>query len=127
MPPVIPRSYGDNLVLSGYRDLMMSFESGEQATHRFYFNQKALITQLRAIVTKALAGTDAGTITPKNSAGSAMAGGTLTLAASSAIGTAAAATPTTNMVVQAGDYIDVVTAKSTAGGKAHVCIEWQPA
>ena len=44
----------------------MSFDASEAATHTLYFQFPVTITKIRSCVTKALAGTDAGTITGAN-------------------------------------------------------------
>lgn len=108
----------------GVTRLNMSFETGEQTTTRIYFPTKVTINKIRGIVMKALAGTDAGTVTCGNSTG-ASTGGVLTLAASSALNyEPTAATPSTNNVVLADGYYYLTTAKSTAGGKILVSLEY---
>jgi hypothetical protein len=107
-------------------NIPVSFESGFQmATLDLYFPAKVQITLLRSIVTKALAGTDSGTIQAKNSAGSNLTNGLLTHAASAALADKQSAVPTANHVVSAGDFLRLVTAKSTAGGEALVQIEYK--
>jgi hypothetical protein len=102
----------------------MSFETGEQTTTRVYFPMKVTINKIRGIVMKALAATDAGTVKGGNSTG-ASTGGVLTMAASSALNyEPTAATPTTNNVVLADGYYYLTTAKSTAGGKVLVSLEY---
>lgn len=106
------------------RDLGMSFETGEQNTVKLYFPFAVTITKVRATVSKALAATDAGTITGANSTGNST-GGVVTVPASSAIGfEATAAVPTTNIVVPANDFYSFTSAKPTAGGKVHLQIEY---
>jgi hypothetical protein len=121
----IPRSYGAHVSDEGYRTVPLSFESGQQNTARLYFNRRVRITRLRGEVTKALAGTDAGTITPKNDAAQAMASGTLTFAASSALNTRQSAVPTTNNLVAAGSFMELTAAKTTAGGAVTVYVEYE--
>jgi len=118
----------DDFSVFGYpemsRSLNMSFETGEQTTTRVYFPMKVTINKIRGIVMKALAATDAGTVTGGNSTG-ASTGGVLTMAASSALNyEPTAATPTTNNVVLADGYYYLTTAKSTAGGKVLVSLEY---
>lgn len=105
------------------RDVTLSFETGEVGQHKLYFPQAATITKVRSQVVKALADTDAGTITGGNSAG-ASSGGVITHAASAAFGDAQTATPTTNNTVAANSYYYLTTAKTTAGGKALVSVEY---
>ena len=108
------------------KEVSVSFETGEQATLDIYFGPVPVkIRKLRSHVTKALADTDAGTITAKNSAGSAMASGTLTHAASAALNDKQSAVPTTNNAVAADSYITLLTAKTTAGGRAIVTVEYE--
>jgi predicted ATP-grasp superfamily ATP-dependent carboligase len=113
-----------NAVSKGLLALEVSFETGEQTTHTIEFPFKVTINKLRAFVTKDLAGTDAGTITAKNNAGTAMTGGTITLAASSAVGTVGTATPTANNVIDTGQVLQLTVAKTTAGGRARVEIQY---
>lgn len=101
----------------------MSFETGEQMTLKVYFPYKVTINKIRSIVTKALAGTDDGTITCGNSTG-ASTGGVVTVATSAALADEDSATPSDNNVVLADGYYYLTTAKSTAGGKVLVTLEF---
>jgi len=108
------------------REVPVSFETGFQmATLDIYFPAKAQITRIRSIVTKALAGTDSGTIQAKNSAGTDLTTGLLTHAASAALADKQSAVPTANHTVAADDFLRLVTAKTTAGGEALVTIEYK--
>lgn len=109
----------------GFFTLEVSFESGEQTTHKIYFPIAVKIVGLKAFVTKALSGTDDGTITPKDNAGTTMTEGTITLEASSAVGTEASATPTANNVINADQKLQLTVAKTTAGGKARVTVWYE--
>ncbi|WP_091251746.1 hypothetical protein [Arthrobacter sp. ok909] len=100
-----------------------SFESGEQAAVKVYFPFPVRITKIRGIVTKAIAATDVGTITGANATG-ASTGGVITAAISDALNTEYSVTPTTNNTVAAGSYYKLTSAKTTAGGKVHVTIEF---
>ena len=139
MPDIntLPGSWNSNVTIppsvltanarKGYRSVPVSFESGEQMTHKIYFTQSVKITGWRGQVTKALAATDAGTITLKDSSGNNI---TPNAAISIPASTAIAAefnqgAPTTNAVVAAGDFIQLVVAKTTAGGKGNVYIEYE--
>lgn len=104
---------------------LASFETGEQGNHDIYFPHAATILQIRTQVVKALADTDAGTATLKNAADAAMANGATSHAASAAFGDKQAAVPTTNNVVAAGSFARVTTAKSTAGGRILVELEYK--
>jgi len=109
--------------IKGVEVLPMSFETGEQTTYRIYFPMKVTINKIRSEVVKALADTDAGTITCGNSTG-ASTGGVITHAASAALADRQTATPTTNNVVLADGYYYLTSAKTTAGGKVLVSLEW---
>jgi len=101
----------------------MSFETNEQTITKIYFPFKAKINKIRSIVMKALAGTDTGTITGANSAGDS-ADGVVTVAISAALDEEDSASPTTNVEVAADSYYKLTTAKSTAGGKILVSLEY---
>lgn len=100
-----------------------SFETNEVGALRIYFPFKVRINKIRSHVVKALAATDAGTITGANSTG-ASTGGVTTHALSAAIGDAQAATPTTNVVVEADSYYQLTSAKTTKGGKVQCFLEY---
>ncbi len=102
----------------------VSFETGEQGAAKVYFPSSVTVTKVRTTVTKALAGTDAGTVTGANATG-ASTGGQTSHAASAAIGNEQSATPTTNNTVDAGSFYQLTSAKTTAGGKALVTIEYK--
>ncbi len=105
------------LVAAGMDSLLLSFDTGESGTVKLYFPKTTTITTVRLFVTKALAATDAGTVTLKNSSGTGMAGGVGTVPLSSVFGTEVLITPTDHNSVAAGDFIELVSAKTTAGGK----------
>lgn len=107
----------------GISTVPMSFESGEQAAVKVYFPFKVTINKIRGIATKAIAGTDNGTITGANATGNS-ASGVVTAVASDAINTEYSVSPTTNNVVEADSYYKFTAAKSTAGGKVLITIEW---
>jgi len=108
---------------TGIVTVPMSFESGEQTATKIYFPFKARIDKIRSIVMAAIAGTDDGTITGANANGNS-SNGVVTVAASSAVNTEDSATPTSNNVVEAGSYYKLTTAKTTAGGKVLVTLEF---
>jgi hypothetical protein len=110
-------------LLKGITTVPLSFETDEQTTTRIYFPMKVTIGKIRGIVMKAIAATDNGTITCGNSTG-ASASGVLTATASDALNTEYSASPTTNNVVLADGYYYLTSAKSTAGGKVLVTLEW---
>lgn len=122
------KAYVDTAVVGGIviKDSIvvpMSFETGEQTTYRLYFPMKVTINKIRSEVVKALADTDAGTITCGNSTG-ASTGGVCTHAASAALADRQTATPTTNNVVLADGYYYFTSAKTTVGGKVLVSVEY---
>jgi hypothetical protein len=92
----------------------LSFESGEQASYKQYLTQAARVTALRVHVTKALAGTDAGTLDLYDAAGNLK--GTMNLAAGLALNSEQTMTVTA-FTVAAGSFYRLNTAKTTAGGK----------
>lgn len=102
----------------------VSFETNEVGDAITWFDSPVTVSGLRSCVTKTLAGTDSGTITAKNNAGSAMASGVLTHAASAAVGNTQTATPTTNNTFVAGDKLTLTAAKTTAGGRAFVTVSY---
>ena len=111
------------LVLPAPTVASLSFESGEQGAYRVYTSAKLRVLRVKAIVTKAIAATDNGTITIKNAAGSTIA--TLTITLSSAIGTefTTGAIVSTNQDIGEDSFFDLTTAKTTVGGKVQVSIE----
>jgi hypothetical protein len=102
----------------------VSFETGEQGTYRVYTAGKIRINRVKAIVVKAIAGTDNGTVTVKDAAGDTIA--TLTAAASASLGTQydSGSISDADQDISADSYFDLVTAKSTAGGKLLVSVEY---
>jgi hypothetical protein len=110
-------------LLKGCTTVPMSFETDEQTTTKIYFPMKVTINKIRGIVMKAIADTDNGTVTCGNSTG-ASATGVITATASAALNTEYAVSPTTNNVVPANGYYYLTSAKSTAGGKVLVSLEW---
>lgn len=95
----------------------VSFETDEQGTFGIRTHTRLKLTRVRAVVTKALAATNAGTITVKKGTTTIA---TITLAAESDIGTEG--TATCNADFAEGEAITIVSAKTTAGGKALVML-----
>lgn len=107
-----------------YREFPASFATGEQGTFRLYFQKRTLITHVRGVVTHVIAGTDNGTITIKNSVNAAWTDGVITAAASDALATNYLVTPLADdAIISAGDYLQIVTAKTTAGGVVALAFE----
>ena len=101
------------------RLLHLSFEAGEQASHKIYLTQAARITALRAQVTKTLAATDAATVDLVDSLGANK--GTMSLAAGLALNTEQVMT-VTPFSVAAGSFYRLNLAKTTAGGKIQALV-----
>lgn len=103
---------------------LVSFETGEQGAYRIYTAGKIKINRVKAVVVKAIAATDNGTITVKDAAGDTIA--TLTATASDAIGTAYDSGVITDTDQDIGDdsFFDLTTLKTTAGGKVLVSVEY---
>lgn len=99
----------------------VSFEAGEQANYSFVVPFDGTIDDMTSYVTKAIAATDDATITAQIN-GVAVTNGQITINASSALNTSDSATPTALNIFAAGDRIDMVAAKATAGGKAQVSV-----
>jgi hypothetical protein len=136
--PVRDDDVGDNLVLidaqmkinadaiavlKGIVTLQLSFETNEQTATLIYFPFAISISKIRSIVMKELAGTNTGTITGANSVG-ASDNGVVTVAISAALNEEDEASPTTNNTVAAGSYYKLTSAKSAAGGKVLVTLEY---
>lgn len=115
-----------NKFVSGFAEVLnfvASFDAGEQGAITFQFPYPVRITKLDAIVTKALAITDAGTITVRNNLNVVM--GTLTFAAASVIGTRLSVVPIANNIIKQNEDITVAPAKTTAGGKVMLTIHYE--
>lgn len=102
----------------------VSFETGEQCNNRFKMPFAGTVNGVYAVCTKAIAGTDAGTIVLKNAAGTTMTDGTVTFVASDPLETAYTVTPSANNSFAAGDILYAVTSKTTAGGKVLLTITY---
>ena len=112
--------------ISLHKDIItipMSFETGEQTTTKIYFPKAVTINKIRSIVMKALAATDAGTITGRNFVGIS-AGGVLTIPLSAALDTENSAILTNNNTVAVNSYYYLTSAKTTAGGKVLITLEY---
>ncbi|MDQ0923333.1 hypothetical protein QF038_001841 [Pseudarthrobacter sp. W1I19] len=120
---LLGKRYGRIAGEPGVVSVATSFETGEQAAVKVFFPFPVRITKIRGIVTKAIAATDTGTITGANATG-ASTGGVLTAAISAALNTEYSATPTTNNTVAADSYYKLTAAKTTAGGKMNVTLEY---
>lgn len=101
----------------------MSFETGEQTATKLYFPFAVEIKKIRGIVMKATATTDNGTITGANATGNST-NGVITSVASAALNTEYSVSPTTNNRVGKDSYYKLTSAKTTAGGKILVTLEY---
>jgi hypothetical protein len=104
----------------------VSFEAGEQMSHRIFPPYNWTVQGFRVQVTKALAATDAATIELRDTFSIPMGGApTVSLPASTVIGT----TVNNSQAITAGnsgaatvDFV-IFTSKTTPGGKANVMVE----
>lgn len=110
----------------GIVTVLMSFETGEQTTTKLYFTSAVTINKIRGIVMKALGAVDTGTITCGNATG-ASANGVITGAISAELNVEYAVSPTTNNTVAADGYYSLTSAKTTAGGRMLVTLEYTKA
>lgn len=102
--------------------LLVSFESGYLGDFKIMMPYAGTVTEIYAYATKVIAGTDDGTITPKNNGGTTMTDGVLTFVAADPRGSAYSVTPSANNTFAAGDLLTFTTAKTTAGGVVQLSI-----
>jgi len=105
------------------RDIDVSFETDEIGDFKIRMDYPGTLTGIYAYVTKAIAGTDDATITPKNNAGTTMTDGVITFTAADARGTAETSVPSANNTFVAGDVLTFTCAKTTEGGKAMLSLK----
>jgi len=106
----------------------VSFESGEECDNQITMYYPGTVLDIYFSVDKVIAGTDNGTITPKNNAGTAMTGGLITVTAAAALDTVfgvAAAPISGNHTFVSGDVLNFTTAKTTKGGFGTLSIKVQ--
>lgn len=100
-----------------------SFETSEVGTTTFIVPFACSFTAVRAVASKTIAGTDAGTVVLKDNAGTTMTVTTpISFAASDALGTAYSSAITANNVFTAGQICTITTAKTTVGGRVILSI-----
>jgi hypothetical protein len=118
---IIPVFYGGQIQAASRQvDVIdVSFEAGEATTYKVQVPAASTITGFYASVTKALAGTDAGTIQLVDPLGATQA--TITFPASAALTTEALQNPTP-FRVPPGSFYRLIWQKATAGGKAKICV-----
>jgi len=110
-------------LLTDCKIVSTSFESGELGPYPFKMPFAGTVTDIYAVVVKAIAATDVANITLKNNAGTTMTVTTpISFPLSSVLGTAQDSAVTANNTFVAGDIITIFTAKTTAGGKALVTL-----
>ncbi len=102
----------------------VSFEAGEQCQNRVYTAGRIRINRVRAVVTRALTATDNGTLTVQDAAGDTIA--TLTIPASSAVNTEFFTTVIADVDqdIAKDSHFRLLTAKTTAGGRLLVSVEY---
>jgi len=106
-------------------EVPVSFETGEQADNPTRIGYNARVLAILASVTKALAGVDVGTVTAsigENDVYTAVTNGVISLALSSALNARAEAIPSALHHIRAGNSLKLISAKTTAGGKALVTV-----
>jgi hypothetical protein len=120
---LVQKLYGRVAGQPGIVTVPCSFETDEQSAVKVFFPFPVRITKIRGIVTKAVAATDTGTITGANATGASTAG-VITAAISAALNVEYSVTPTSNNTVAANSYYKLTSAKTTAGGKVLVTLEF---
>ena len=102
----------------------VSFETGELGASRINTPGKIRIVRVRGIVIKAIAATDNGTITVRDESGNTIA--TLTATAADALGVLydSGIITDTDRDIEKDTFFDALTAKTTAGGKVLLSIEY---
>jgi len=102
----------------------VSFETNEVgANNSILMPHDGKVNKIYWQVIHTIAGSNNATVTPKDGSGTTMTGGLITITQSSALNTEGEVATTANNTFVAGDYLDFVTAKTTAGGKARLVIE----
>ena len=114
----------DGLNMPAEMVVPVSFETGEQCQNRVYTAGRMRIDRVKAIVTRAIAATDNGTITVQDAAGDTIA--TLTITLSSALNTEfdSGIISDVDQDIEANSHFRLLTAKTTAGGKMLVSVEY---
>lgn len=108
----------------GVERIVASFETGEQYSLNLYVPFAIRITKVRGRTIKAIAASNDGTITVKNANDDTLA--TLTASASATINTdLTVAMPSANNLIAKDSFYTIVAAKTTAGGKVLVSIEYE--
>lgn len=101
-----------------------SFESGEQANNSVVIPIKGTLNRINYEVIKALAATDAGTITPQINGVAVTLSAPISIAASTPINTQGNVNCTALNTFVADDVLRFVAAKTTAGGKVRITVKY---
>lgn len=120
----LPFTNAGRLCQTGLTAVPVSFETGEQNTALLFFPQPVKVTFVYGQVTKPLADTDAGTVLVRAN-GTIV--GTLTFAASAALNNYQFLVPSSQPKVSAPDGFSFAAAKTTAGGRATIYVQWEAA
>lgn len=99
----------------------VSFETGRLGAYRVPFSYTCEVLKITSRVTQVLGATNAGTITAATVDGP-VGNGVITHAAAAPFGDEQSVSPTTGRKVNKGSYLELTTAKTTAGGQAIVTI-----
>ena len=100
-----------------------SFDAARQCNNRIWIETNFTVVKMYWTVIKALSGTDSGTITPGiNGTPMVITPGSFTIAASSPLNTDGSCTPLSANSGTAGQYIDLLAAKTTVDGIARVSV-----
>lgn len=102
------------------RDLVLSFDLGENTITKLYFNHKVRVDKIRSIVMKNV--TNDSTVTPANSTGN-MANGVVTIAAGSAKNVEDSSVPITNNIIEKDSYVQLTSFNATGSGRVLVSLE----
>ncbi len=103
----------------------VSFEAGEQCDNGIVMEYNGRILEIQGEVTKAIAATDAGTVTPAigvNDVYTNVTTGLLTFPLSTALNARVEAIPTANNVFKKGNRVKFPSLKTTAGGKVLISL-----
>lgn len=101
-----------------------SFESGEQCNNTIVMPVSGTLNRIDYEVIRALANTDAGTITPQINGVGVTLSSAITIPLSTVINTTGSTNCTANNTFAADDELRFVAAKTTAGGKVRLAIKY---
>lgn len=104
--------------------LEVSFESGEQCNNSITMPNGFTLNSIYYEVIKALANTDAGTITPRIDGVAVTLSVAISIPLSTPVNTTASTNCTAANTGSAGAIVSFVAAKTTAGGKVRLTLNW---